>query len=167
LKIEASEIERRMDRFKETLKRAGVKLTHQRLEIFREAAGSGDHPDAESIYRNVRRRIPPISLDTVYRTLWMLLDLKLIDTLGPRDRIRFDANIGDHHHLVCRKCGTTRDFTSEELEGLRVPAAVRNWGTGESMRLEVRGICHRCAKADGPHGPSRRIAPKKIKRRKA
>lgn len=165
MKIAPEETERRMDRFKETLKRAGVKLTHQRLEIYREAAGSGDHPDAETIYRNVRRRIPPISLDTVYRTLWMMLDLKLIDTLGPRDRIRFDANTGDHHHFVCRKCGTTRDFTSEELEGLRVPDAVRNWGAGETMRLEVRGICHRCSKAEGSHRPSHEIAHNKQRRK--
>jgi Fur family peroxide stress response transcriptional regulator len=164
MKIAPAEIERRMDRFKETLKRAGVKLTHQRLEIFREAAGSGDHPDAETIYRNVRRRIPPISLDTVYRTLWMLLDVKLIDTLGPRDRIRFDANTGDHHHFFCRKCGTTRDFTSVEHQGLRVPDAVRNWGAGESIRLEVRGVCHRCSKAEGPEGPSHRSAHKKPRR---
>ena len=164
MRVPPEEIKRRTDRFREVLKRSGVKLTHQRLEIFRVAAGSGDHPDAETIYKSVRRRIPPISLDTVYRTLWMLLDLKLIDTLGPRDRIRFDANTGIHHHFVCRKCGTTRDFTSEELDGLRVPDAVRDWGAGESMRLEVRGVCHRCSKEKGPQEPSHGIAHKKQRR---
>jgi Fur family transcriptional regulator, peroxide stress response regulator len=152
--IEPREFERRMSRFREALKRAGVKLTHQRLEIFREAAGSGDHPDAEAIYRSVRRRIPPIALDTVYRTLWMLFDLELIDTLGPRDRIRFDANTNSHHHFVCKRCGMIRDFTSVVLDGLKIPEAIKDIGAGETTRTEVRGICHRCLKADGPSHPS-------------
>src|ERR1035437_2998022 len=46
-KIEDSEVERRIERFKAAAKDAGVKLTHQRLEVFRELASSAEHPDAE------------------------------------------------------------------------------------------------------------------------
>ena len=116
MELRPENLKQRMDRFKEALKRAGVKLTHQRLEIFREVAKSGDHPDAETIYKGVRERIPPVSLDTVYRTLWLLLDLGLINTLGPRDRVRFDANTSSHHHFICKKCGMTRDFNCEEFD---------------------------------------------------
>jgi Fur family peroxide stress response transcriptional regulator len=136
-----------MELFKANLRRSGVKLTHQRLEIFRELAGSGDHPDAEAIFTGVRRRIPTISLDTVYRTLWLLLDLGLITTLGPsRDRTRFDANMKAHHHFVCSRCGTTRDFYSDEFDRLKIPDGAQKLGRVEKMQVEVQGVCSRCAR---------------------
>lgn len=82
-------LQQRMNHFKEQIRNAGVKLTHQRMEIFREVAMSEAHPDAEKIYKKVRERLPSVSLDTVYRTLWSLLDLGLITTLGPPRR--FDS----------------------------------------------------------------------------
>ena len=66
-----------MQHFEQVCRGAGVKLTHQRMEVFREVALSGDHPDAETIYRRVRARIPTVSLDTVYRALWLLAELGL------------------------------------------------------------------------------------------
>lgn len=140
------EIQRRIDRLRDGLAQAGVKLTHQRLEIFREVAQSGDHPDAESIYRGVRERVSTISLDTVYRTLWLLLDLGLLTTLGPsRDRTRFDANTRPHHHFVCTRCGMTRDFYSEAFDRLEIPDAVRELGRVERAQVEIRGTCLSCA----------------------
>ena len=52
--IPAAEIQERLARFKAAIRRAGVKLTHQRLEIFSEVARTGEHPDAETVYRGVR-----------------------------------------------------------------------------------------------------------------
>src|SRR5450759_5702430 len=99
--IEDSEVELRLERFKGAAKQAGVKLTHQRLEVFRELASSLEHPDAETLLHGVQARLPTLSLDTVYRTLWMLNNLGLIRTLGPRrDSVRFDANLAPHHHYV-------------------------------------------------------------------
>ncbi|MBN2467659.1 MAG: transcriptional repressor [Deltaproteobacteria bacterium] len=147
MKISPEELKQRMNRFKEGLKRSGIKLTHQRLEIFREVAESGDHPDAETIYRGVRERIPTVSLDTVYRTLWLLLDLGLIATLGPsRERSRFDANMSPHHHFVCSRCGMTYDFCSPEFDQLNIPDSVMELGNVEKLQVEVRGICLQCSK---------------------
>ena len=77
-KVDRRTVDRRVDRFKSAAAAAGVKLTHQRLEIFREVASSVEHPDAEAVVRSVRKRMPTVSIDTVYRTLWMLNDLGLI-----------------------------------------------------------------------------------------
>jgi Fur family peroxide stress response transcriptional regulator len=129
-------------------KGAGVKLTHQRLEVFRELAGNEDHPDAESLFRAVRQRVPTVSLDTVYRTLWLLHDLGLITTLGPRrEAIRFDVNLDRHHHFVCVRCGLVRDFKSDELDSLQVPEAVKGLGGVLDTRVEVRGVCANCQQA--------------------
>lgn len=145
MKISTEELTRRVNRFKEGLRQSGVKLTHQRIEIFQELAKSLNHPDVDTIYRNVRKRIPTISLDTVYRTLWLLLDLGLISTLGPsRGRTRFDANMKSHHHFICSVCGMTRDFYSEEFDGLKVPLSVKSFGQVVMTHVEVRGVCLKC-----------------------
>jgi Fur family peroxide stress response transcriptional regulator len=139
---------RRLEQLETVAREAGVKLTHQRLEIFRELAGSEEHPDAETIFRAVQQRMPTVSLDTVYRTLWMLHELGLVKTLGPqRDAVRFDANLDPHHHYACIRCGRVRDFDSEALNRLRVPDAVKELGSIVDAHVEVRGICAPCQKA--------------------
>ena len=141
------EVGRRLERFKAACKKAGVKLTHQRLEIFREIAGSTEHPDAETVYRGVRARVPTVSPDTVYRTLWLLEGLGLITTLGPRrESVRFDPNLVHHHHFVCVQCGRAMDFESPDLNALSIPASVEKFGSVLATRVEVRGRCTNCAK---------------------
>ena len=146
MKNEDAKVEHRLVQFKAAAKDAGVKLTHQRLEIFREVASSLEHPDAETVFRAVRSRMPTVSLDTVYRTLWLLSDLGLVSTLGaPRESVRFDANPRKHHHYVCVRCGSTRDFESAELHALRLPKTVDGFGSVLSTNIQVRGICETCA----------------------
>jgi Fur family peroxide stress response transcriptional regulator len=153
MRVDKDDLERRMQRFEQQCRDAGAKLTHQRLEVFREVAQTGDHPDAETVYRRVRKRLPTVSLDTVYRTLWLLTDLGLIHTLGPpRERTRFDANLNRHHHFICVHCGLTRDFYSDALDELKLPAAVKAYGRVETTHVEVRGTCQTCSKKNEAKG---------------
>ena len=141
------EIGRRLERFQDACRKAGVKLTHQRLEIFREIAGSTEHPDAETVFRGVRARVPTVSLDTVYRTLWLLDVLGLITTLGPRrESVRFEPNLEHHHHFLCVQCGKAMDFESADLNALEIPPVVRKCGSVMTTHVEVRGYCTACAK---------------------
>ena len=147
MKVDKAEVERRVERFKDAARQAGVKLTHQRLEIFREVAASLEHPSAEAVLKALKARMPTVSLDTVYRTLWLLHDLGLVSTLGPRrESVRFDANLEHHHHYVCVRCGLARDFESEELNILRIPESVKELGSIVGTHVAVRGVCGRCAK---------------------
>jgi Fur family peroxide stress response transcriptional regulator len=149
LKTDKKEIERRMTHFEQVCRSAGIKLTHQRMEIFREVAQTGDHPDAETVFRGVRTRVSTVSLDTVYRTLWLLGDLGLVTTLGPsREPARFDANLTPHHHFVCRRCGLTRDLQSDAFDGLRLPRSIKAIGRVETTHVEARGVCRECAKTN-------------------
>ena len=161
-KLDRTRIEHRVEHLATVVREAGVKLTHQRLEIFRELASTEAHPDAETVFRAVQRRVPTVSLDTVYRTLWMLRDLGLVTTLGPNgDAVRFDVKLERHHHYVCVRCGLVRDFDSAQLNGLRVPEAVRSFGSIVEAQVEVRGLCASCqgGKSKGTTVPAR--APKK------
>jgi Fur family peroxide stress response transcriptional regulator len=147
MKVADEELERRLGSFQATAKEKGIKLTHQRLEIFREVAASLEHPDAEAIYKALHPRLPTVSLDTVYRTLWLLNDLGLVATLGPRrESVRFDANTKPHHHYICVRCGLARDFESDELSRIPVPESVKGFGSVVSRHVEVRGICDTCAR---------------------
>lgn len=141
------ELRQRMIHFGDALRRSNTRLTHQRAEIYREVARTNDHPDAETIYAGVRKRIPTVSLDTVYRTLWLLMDLGLITTLGsPRGGVRFDANTGPHCHYLCTRCGMARDFHSEEFAKLKIPDAVMAIGSVVGTHVEFRGLCSRCSR---------------------
>jgi len=146
MEVKKAEVERRFEQFKEAARSAGVKLTHQRLEIFRAAASSVEHRSADDIYQVVRESMPTISLDTVYRTLWLFMDLGLLKTFGQREeRARFDANLAQHHHYRCLKCGMVRDFESAELNDLPIPASVNSFGGIVSTQIEVQGVCANCA----------------------
>jgi Fur family peroxide stress response transcriptional regulator len=165
VQVESKEVERRLERFKAAAKEAGIKLTHQRLQIFQAIASSLEHPSAEAVHRAVQATTPTVSLDTVYRTLWLLTDLGLLTTLGPRqDSVRFDANVENHHHYVCTRCGLVRDFKSDDLEPLKIPDEVNGFGRVVSAHVEVRGICDPCAKqapSSHPQGGNNRPRVKK------
>ena len=146
MSVHESELDRRMRAFADTCRAKGLKATHQRMEIFRELAGSEEHPDAEAVYQNVRQRVPAISRDTVYRTLATLEDHGLIRKAEALiGSTRFDANTDRHHHFICTVCGTIKDFQSQTLDDLPIPNSVRSFGNIESAQVQVRGICSACA----------------------
>ncbi len=147
MKLRREVIDRRVAAYTEAARKAGVKLTNQRLEIFHAIASSLEHPDAEGVFKTIRKRMPTVSLDTVYRTLWLLKDLGLILTLGPRrETVRFDANLSRHHHFVCERCGLMRDFQSAELDSIGIPKSAEGFGTVTETHIELRGLCRGCMK---------------------
>jgi Fur family peroxide stress response transcriptional regulator len=125
-----------------------LKVTPQRLEIFRELASDHGHPSVEEIYEKIRVRMPTVSLDTVYRTLAMLADagvISRVDALG--DRTRFDLNLDQHHHFVCLRCKRVEDFYWPDFDNLTLPPDVQKLGEVQSPHVEVRGICAACLRA--------------------
>jgi Fur family peroxide stress response transcriptional regulator len=144
-------VEERLSRFIAACRELGLKVTHQRTEIFRELAATNEHPDAETIYERVHARIPALSLDTVYRTLRTLEEHGVVARVGSmRDRARFDANTDRHHHFVCTQCGLVSDFYSDELDGFDPPEDVQRVGEVASVYVELRGICRACREATPP-----------------
>ena len=141
----SEQAEKRVAGFLKICRRQGVKATHQRTEILRELAGSEEHPDAEMIFTRVRKKIPAISVDTIYRTLRLLEDSGVIARVGSmRDRARFDANTDRHHHFVCTECGLIGDFYSDAMDRFPVPREVTEMGGVEAVYVELRGICRKC-----------------------
>ncbi len=134
-----------MAKFMEACRERGVKITHQRLEIYRELASTGEHPDALVLHRRIRKRMPTVSLDTVYRNLRMLESHGIISIVGmSHERLRFDANMEPHHHFNCAACSRIIDFQSEQAGATKWPAEAEACGKPLSVRFEVRGLCKNC-----------------------
>ena len=135
----------RTELFVEKCRRLGLKLTHQRLEIYKVLAAGKNHPSAEDIYSTLTPAMPTLSLDTVYRTLVTFERNGLIDRVEVLDdRARFDANLNGHHHMVCKRCRKAIDFYWPVIDDLDVPAETEGWGDIESLHIELRGICKSC-----------------------
>lgn len=143
--ITQAQIEERIAEFVAACRRKGIKATHQRTEILRELVGSEEHPDAETIYKKVRKRIPSMSLDTVYRTLRFFEEEGLASRLGLiKEKTRFDANTAKHHHFVCNDCGLIRDFYQDTAGYQKKLPDLSELGFVDSVYIELRGQCKKC-----------------------
>jgi len=142
-----NEVESRVRHFEDACRERGLKVTPQRLEIFRVLASSSAHPSAEEVFAKIRKRMPTVSLDTVYRTLTTLSEAGMVSRVEVLDdRSRFDANVEDHHHFVCVRCKRVVDFYWPGFDRLTVPESVKGLGKAEHPHVELRGVCNACLK---------------------
>jgi Fe2+ or Zn2+ uptake regulation protein len=105
------------------LRARGLRLTGPRRVILEVLRGTETHPTAEWLHRLVRRRLPRVSLGTVYRTLRLLVAEGLASEI-PGPHARFDANMAAHHHFTCVRCGRIVDvdgpLAEPQAQALRV-----------------------------------------------
>lgn len=132
--------------FEGLCRRKGLKLTHQRLQIYGELVSRFDHPSAEEVFQAVQIGMPTIALDTVYRTLLTFEALGLISRVPAfEDRARFDANLTPHQHFACTRCKAIEDFQWEAFENMPLPSAeTQAWGEVQTRNVIVKGVCRKC-----------------------
>lgn len=139
-----------------------LRMTRQRQFILEEIKEVGTHPTAEEVHEIVRRRLPHISLSTVYRNLGILSRCGVIRKLElGGDQSRYDATKEEHYHVHCISCGTVDDIPIQKSIDIR--SAFRYAGDYEILghRLEVFGLCPRC-KSQAP--PRRQEKSPQLKR---
>jgi len=134
-----------LDHLKQICDEAGIKLTHQRLEIFREMMTATDHPSAEVIHKRLQKKMPTVAIDTVYRTLATFDELGIVKKLHVMgERALFDANLSRHHHFVCTRCKRVEDIYWPEFDESMLPEKAAKVGKIQSRHLELHGICKQC-----------------------
>ena len=134
-----------LDRIRSICEEAGIKLTHQRLEIFKELMAATDHPSAEDIHKRLQKRIPTVALDTVYRTLATFDELGITRKLHlANKRNLFDINLTKHHHFVCDRCRKVEDVYWSDFDKTLLPESLGAIGKVQSRHLELHGICNTC-----------------------
>lgn len=100
-----------MNRYVQLLRRKGLKVTPQRLEIMRYLDMCRVHPDADSIYTDLKMSNPSLSRTTVYNNLEVLRNNGIIQILTiSGSELRYDFKMTPHHHFLCTKCGTILDI---------------------------------------------------------
>lgn len=134
----------------------GYRLTIPRQAILDVLSSTEKHLSAEEVYKQVRKTYPDIGLTTVYRTLELLVDLRLVFKFDFGDgRSRYELSEGPkgarhHHHLVCTSCGRVIDYTDfidDEIELLNQTEK----GLSKKFNFKITnhliqfyGLCDKC-----------------------
>jgi Fe2+ or Zn2+ uptake regulation protein len=142
----------RADSMLADLKKAGLKLTPQRIAIVRELADDRSHPTAQSLFERLRPAFPTMSFATVYNTLDTLTRCGLVQPMGTLDvggGVRFDPNTDPHHHAVCDACGAIHDIPAPQIArfdvapGASDPTSFLGFRVLREQRT-YRGLCSQC-----------------------
>ena len=128
-----------------------IKYSRQRESIVNFLASRTDHPTAETIYQNIKKEFPNISLGTVYRNLNFLVDHGEALRLDMGDgNDHFDGNVMPHNHFFCRKCHHVLDLEMDGINHIDVIANAGFDGIIEGHTIYFTGLCPDCAQAKMP-----------------
>ena len=130
----------------EILQEKGYRLTSQRVLVLKAIYRAENHISAEEIYEQLHERFPYIHKSTIYRTLELLSNLKLVTESNLGDGcVRYHAAIkGHHHHLICNLCGKTINLEETTLEPLKA-TLLREYGFEADVRhMVISGVCSDC-----------------------
>lgn len=131
--------------FETACRARGVRVTAQRLAVYRVLAEDASHPTAEQVYARLRPGHPSLSPATVYRVLESLEREALIRRVGTTHGIaRFDANLDGHQHVICRHCGRMTDLDVPALSSLTLDAKAVPGFVVEGLDIRIVGRCATC-----------------------
>ena len=137
----------------ELLKEKGLKVTRQRMAVLEAIVSCPqEHLTAEEIFELVKVGCPDIGLATVYRTIQLLRELRLIDRIDFDDGfVRYEmgsalesAGKHRHHHLICIKCGRVTPFQDDLLEELEGKIAATAGLRVVNHEVKLYGYCVEC-----------------------
>jgi Fe2+ or Zn2+ uptake regulation protein len=120
-------------------------MTRQRSQILEEVRSNRNHPTADQIYEGVRRKMPNISMATVYRNLEILAEQGLIQKLETQGKSRrYDYNTFRHYHVRCIGCDEVGDVLFHPLDGIESKLEDASGYEILGHSLEFIGVCPRC-----------------------
>ncbi len=139
-----------LEELRDALRSKGYKLTPQRRSVLNIMIQHlGEHLTAEEIYDEVRVECPDIGLATVYRTLQLLSDMKILMKLNLDDGItRYEMNLDDkhhhHHHLICENCGKILEVKYDLLDSVEKKIEKEYQFSIHNHKLKFYGLCKNC-----------------------
>jgi len=123
--------------------------TKQRRVILEELEMVKTHPTASELYELVRKRLPRISLGTVYRNLEQMAVVGKIQKLEGGREARFDAELHDHTHVRCIECGRMDDLEDQLTVNIDSAAINQDGWEIKDHRIEFLGRCPSCRNGSG------------------
>ena len=131
--------------FRDLAWKCGLAATHQRQVIYEAIVAAPGHYSPEQVYADVRKRIPSISVATVYKNLRLFVDHGLLREVSPHaSTLLVDGNLEPHHHLVCTRCKAVRDIEGNFIDYKRLSRQLPSGFDLTQPLIEVFGLCRRC-----------------------
>jgi Fur family transcriptional regulator, peroxide stress response regulator len=135
-----------VEEFRRLCTEHGLSVTHQRQVIYEALLNAEGHPSPELVFEQVRRRIPSISLGTVYKNIKTFVESGLIREVSlHHGSARLEKNLEPHHHLVCERCKSITDLHEEDVEPVRLKRRLPAGFRARRYSLEFIGLCQACA----------------------
>lgn len=136
------------NKFGQLLRTKELKFTPERRLILKEVLLMHSHFDVEQLFERLRRKNLQISRATIYRTLPLLVDDKIIKEV-PRDQdnyVKYEHIVGhDHHdHLLCIRCGKVYEFKNEQIEKLQEIICRKYKFKQLEHQMGIKGYCRKC-----------------------
>jgi Fur family peroxide stress response transcriptional regulator len=133
--------------FRELCTSKGLALTHQRQVIWETLRSLHGHPSPETVYDVVRKRIPSISLATVYKNIRTFIEHGMLAEVSlHHGSARLETNPEPHHHFVCVQCREILDIPQSDIEPMQLRKAAPEAHEIHRYSVEIHGICQRCAR---------------------
>jgi Fur family ferric uptake transcriptional regulator len=134
----------------EELVSRGVRVTAQRRALIEVIQEASEHLDAGTLLELARRRTSGVDRATVYRTIDLLKNLRLIDELDlmhlEGEKHYYEASTKhDHIHMACFRCGRIEEFSSPVFERLKTEITAETGFQIRVIRVEAGGYCRDCA----------------------
>ncbi|HCW05349.1 MAG TPA: transcriptional repressor [Clostridium sp.] len=136
-----------MDNITHIFREKNLKLTPQRIAVYKYLKSTKEHPSAEVIYKALQPSYPTMSLATVYKSLKTLVDVKLVQEINLGEgNFRYDGQINPHSHIQCLSCGKVEDILGICFEDLNVKVADYTNFEVLSNQVYFYGLCNNCKK---------------------
>ena len=136
-----------LNRFKEALKKEGLKYTPQRTAVLEEIIKDKGHRESEEIYLALKKGGKHVSRATIYRTMDILVNNGFARKMNLGDgRARYESKVNSphHDHLVCMDCGLIVEFMDQQIEDLQDKIAIQYNFQLKRHIHQLFGLCKKC-----------------------
>jgi Fur family peroxide stress response transcriptional regulator len=134
--------------FRELCAEHGLAATHQRQVLYEVMQTMPGHPSPEEVYARVKKRIPAISLATVYKNIHLFVERGVLKEVSMHHgSLRVELNSHTHHHMVCSHCKAITDIDESDLGPLPRLQTLPGGFQMERYAIDVIGICAACQRA--------------------
>jgi Fur family peroxide stress response transcriptional regulator len=131
--------------FREICRENGIAVTHQRQVLYEVMKTMHGHPSPEEVYARMKKKVPAISLATVYKNIHLFVESGVFSKVSMHHgSLRVEMNDTAHHHMVCSKCKAITDIGEKELGLVAKRDKLPGGFLVERYAVDVIGICAKC-----------------------
>ena len=134
--------------FREVCRENGIAVTHQRQVLYEAMKSMDGHPSPEEVYARVKKKVPAISLATVYKNIHLFVESGVFQKVSMHHgSVRVEMNGEPHHHMVCSKCRKITDIGEKELGLVAKRSRLPDGFLVERYAVDAIGVCASCQKS--------------------